>query len=197
MDPVGGDALGVQRRGGAPRRSEVEAGDQVGDPPVELLGEGPAEIAGAQPGLDVPHLDAAVERRQRSRQHRRGVPLDEDEIRPPLDEHPVEALQHPGGDVGERLAGAHHVEVDVRPQAEGLERTVEHLAMLRRGAQGHLEALGLVAQPEHHRRHLDRFGTGADHGQHPPAGAGAAHSTPGLKASRFGWRMAARISRLR
>ena len=58
------------------------------------------------------------------------------------------------------LVGAHHVEVGVDREAEGLGDLAEHLLVLASGHHGAAEVIS-AAQRGHHRGELDRLGAGA------------------------------------
>ena len=57
------------------RGREVQGCESGGQNPVHLFGEWPAEVAGAQAGLDVRHQDMAVKRRERSGEREAGGEL--------------------------------------------------------------------------------------------------------------------------
>ncbi len=62
--------------------------------------------------------------------------------------------------------GPHQVEIEVRLQAEQLERRVEEAAVLSRRAQGNRERLWLLPQPEDDGGHFDGLRTGSHHSEH-------------------------------
>lgn len=136
---------------------EVPPADDVDGLAIELLGPGTIEVSGAQPRLDVPHRDLEVERRQRRRERRSGVAVDEHRVGALLLQDGPDLKQHVGRDVEERLAGLHDVQVVVGRDAEHAQHLVEHLAVLARDADHRLELLGPSLQLVDERAHLYRL----------------------------------------
>jgi hypothetical protein len=71
----------------------------------------------------------------------------------------VDAVHKPGGQARQSLVRAHHVEVGVNPETEGLRYLAKHLLMLASSHDGAMKVVG-VAQRGHHRGKLDRLRTG-------------------------------------
>ena len=154
-DAVGGLALLEEVAPRGLRGREVPAGHHVDRLAVELLRPGAVEVPGAKARLDVPHGYPQVEARDRRREGRGGVAVNEHRVgllrlqnRPHLE-------QHVAGDIEERLAGPHDVEVVVRNHAECVEHLVEHLAVLAGDAHDGLEIVGTRLELVDERTHLD------------------------------------------
>ena len=78
-DPnVARDAFRGQVVRGALGRREMERRQARGQNPIQLLGKGLAQVAGAQSSFDVGDGNAAIEGRQRAAESRRGVALNHD-----------------------------------------------------------------------------------------------------------------------
>jgi hypothetical protein len=162
---VAGRAFADQVVGGALRRREVQRRQARHQQAVHLLRERLAQIARAQPRFDVRERYVAVEAAQCGDHHGGGVALCEHQCRRLLGEDRVEGRDHPRGEVRERLAGTHQVEVAVGPHTEEGVDLIEHLAVLRR--RQHTDAqVAAGGQRAHHGRHLHRLGPGSDHAQH-------------------------------
>ena len=144
-DPAVRHVLGHEGPGGAARRHEVRVGDEVHHAPVHFLGERVLEVAGAQAGLDVADAHATVEGGDRGAHRRRRVALDEQPVGLLAGEDRVDSGEHARREGVHRLVGTHEVEVDVGLQGEEREHLVEHLAVLRGGAEDRL-APGLLAE---------------------------------------------------
>jgi hypothetical protein len=180
-------ALGQQvvaRTGG---RCEVQRRDHPGDAAIELLGEGIAEVVGAQPGLDMPEGNAAVESAHRAGHDGGGVALGQHKRRRKIRQHRVEAVQDAPGQRGERLPRLHQVEIDVRRDAEDAKRLGYQLAVLASRDDDGVAPVGR-AQRRDDRRHLDAFRARADDAEHraPTSPGGAA---PRAHRQRARWSM--------
>ena len=109
MDPIGRDALRPEvverlRAGG-----EAEVGQDVGDPPVDLLGHGHVEAS--EPSLDVGEGQTQLARHERRREGRVHVAVDGDERRVETAERRLEGRQQGGSLAG--LGSGPDAEVDV------------------------------------------------------------------------------------
>lgn len=144
------------------RGREVPPTDDVHRLAVELLRPGAVEVPRAEAGLHVPHGDLEVERRERRREGRGGVAVDEDDVGALPLQHRFDLEQHIRGDVEQRLAGPHDGEVVVGDHAEHGEHLVEHLAVLAGDADDRLELLGPRLELERQRAHLDGLRAGAE-----------------------------------
>jgi hypothetical protein len=121
-------------------------------------------VAGAQPGLDMADADPVVIR-QEGGGHRRGrIPLHQDPIGVQAGEDRVQVGENCSGYPGQALAGFHQVQVNVGDDPEEVQHLVEHLAVLGGHADERLDPRR-PGEGMHHRRHLDRFGTGAKDGK--------------------------------
>ena len=98
VEPGRLDPLPAQIIERAPRRAEVPARQPVGGDAIELLGKRRAQIAAAQPGLDMRERNAGVERRQRRDQHGRGIALGDDHVRRVLGDHAFHRRHHRAGE---------------------------------------------------------------------------------------------------
>src|SRR5206468_1807825 len=116
---------------------EETGGQEVDDAPVRLLREGSAQIAGAQPGLDVADADAAVEGGEGGGHGGGGVPLDEEPVGGFGGEHLVHGGDRRRGEAVQRLVVAHQPQVEVGAQSEQILCLVEHLPVLAGGADAH------------------------------------------------------------
>ena len=88
--------------------------------------------------------------------------MDQDHAGLLLLDDPLKALKHPGGDVGEGLAGLHNVQVIVRHNLKGIQHLVQHLPVL--GSDAHQGfKLGAGLELFDQGGHFDGFGPGAEH----------------------------------
>ena len=88
--------------------------------------------------------DTRVERGQGRPEDGRGVALDEDDIGVMAIEPAADRGDDAAGQLRQRLPRPHEVEVVVGLEAEGAERLVEHLAMLRGGHQDRAKLRGVA-----------------------------------------------------
>ena len=176
--------LGVGGGGG-----EVQRGDVPDEGAVHLLREGGVFVIGAQAGLDVTDGDLVVKRRKRAGEGRRGVAVDEHQVRLCLLQHRLHAQKRTRRDGREGLLLLHDVEVVVGVQAEDLHHGVEHLAVLTGQAAQALEALAR-GKRLHQRRHLDRLRARAEDGHD----LNSLHACPPAQARRWVPRTAVRAS---
>jgi hypothetical protein len=160
-DAAGRHALGPQQLRGQGGGREAELGHQIDDAPVRLLRKRPREVAGPQARLHVADGNPPVEGGEGAGHRRRGVALDEEQVRRLAGEHPVQLGESPRREVVEALILPHQVEVEVGTQGEDRRHLIEHLAVLRGGAEDRREELGMPSQLAHHGRHLDELGPGA------------------------------------
>ena len=152
------------------RGSEVPLGDHVHRLAVELLRPGAVEVPRAKARLDVTHGDLEVERRERRREGRGGVAVDEHDVGALFLKNSFNLKQHVGRDVEERLPRPHDGEVVVGGHAEHGEHLVEHLAVLPGDADDRLELIGPRLELERQGAHLDGLRAGAeDEHDLPPA----------------------------
>ena len=163
--PGHGDGLlrdGLAKEGHSSRVGgrEVERHQRSGQPAVRLFGERRPDAAGSQPCLDVADGDAPVEAGQRCDQHGGGVALDQRHVRLGRSQPAVDPVHEPGGQLSQTLVGAHHVEVGVDFEAEGLGDLAEHLFVLPSGHDGAAEVIR-AAQRGYDRGELDRLRAGA------------------------------------
>ncbi len=136
-DRVAGDqyvppAHSFAQQSGASRGSGgvVDLGQTVGQAPVDLLGIGAVDVVGPQAGFHVRHGDHAVVGGKSGGEGGGGVAVDHDQIGLGSFQEGVDAVQHGGGDVAERLPVAHDPEVMVDREGEVVDHLVEHLAVL-------------------------------------------------------------------
>ena len=147
-------------------RSEEKGGQPVGEHPIGLLREGKGHVVAAQPRLDMPDRDAAVEARQGGPERRRRVPVHQQHVlRAPVQEG-ADPQQNGRGHVIEGLAFPHDVQVDVRRDSEMGQSLLQHVGVLPAGQDRHDKAPILLQQP-HERRHLDGLRPGPDDTGYP------------------------------
>ena len=113
MDALGRDAGGGQVVAALGTGHEQQLAQLVGQAPVDLLGH--RVVEGAQPGLDVCHRHAQLDRDERSGQRRVDVAVDDDERRLELLEGALEGDEEGRGLAG--LAARADAEVEVRRRA--------------------------------------------------------------------------------
>ena len=87
------DALGHQVGGRRRGRGEVEGGQLGDETAIGLFWIGRQRISGAQPGFDVSDRHPGVEAGQGGRERRRGVALEDDEVRLNLSDDSRETLE--------------------------------------------------------------------------------------------------------
>src|SRR5882762_994595 len=159
------------------RGREMKIAEQTSDAPVDLFGKRLPFVVSAQASLDVSDLHFCVECSQTG-SHRRGrVALHKD----PLGAFPLkqdlESLENCSSNPTRSLIRTHDLEIAVRYDAEQLERTVHHLAMLTGAADSHSNFIfaGTVhhcarrfhsaLQLSQHWRKLDGFGASSEDGE--------------------------------
>ena len=142
-------------------RREVQRRELRRQHAAHLLRKRLPEIAGAQPGLDMRHRHAAIERAQRAAKSSGGVALHHHQVRRFFRQHRVERRHNARRRFGQRLPRPHHVQIVVRSNRERLQRLIEQAAMLRRHNDASFEFVGDFQKPARHRRQLDRLGARA------------------------------------
>ena len=131
--------------------------------------------------------DALVERRERGGGDGRRVTLHEQKIRLLLEETLSQRLQRARREDAKILAVLHEAQVDMRRDAEDVERLLEHLAMLGRGDHQWFE-MRMRSHRRNDRRHLDGFGSSADYEADAVAFAWAGHAIRAEMAREVGTR---------
>lgn len=97
------------------------------------------------------------------RGHRRGrVALNQHPVRSDVAQERIEHAEQAPGHDGRRLIRLHHLEVDIRPDAEQIEGLVYQVTMLPCGADDGLKATTIRRESPDDRRHLDDVWSGAD-----------------------------------
>ena len=133
-----------------------QAGDEGA---VRLLGPRGRCVPGPQARLDVPHRDLLIESGQGRAEGSRGISLDQHEIGPVLRQIFIECRDGAGGQIAQRLARLHEIEIAVYPDRQYLQHLVEHLAVLG-GSQHEGRRVKGLQFPED-RVELDRLGPGS------------------------------------
>ena len=126
------DVLAAEVVGGGGGGGEVERGERRGEHAVGFLGKRRAQVAGAQPGLDVAERNLAIKRGQRGGQDGGRVALGEDHVGLKFGERRVDPLQQPGHQRRERLVRLHHGQVAIDADAEQRDHLLDQLAVLAR-----------------------------------------------------------------
>lgn len=137
------------------RGREVVRGEDVDRLAVELLRPGAVDVARAQARLDVADRDLQVEARQRRREARGGVAVDEDHVGALILEDRPQLEQHVAGHVEQGLARLHDRQVVVGLDVEHPQHLLEHLAVLARHADDGLELSRPGLELVDERAHLD------------------------------------------
>ncbi len=156
-----GDPLPQQVRARVLGRREMQIAESCGERSIRFFRPGRAQIAGAQTRLHMAYRNPSVKSGQSRRQSGRRIAVNEDPIRSQLGDDTLHAFENCDRDVGQRLPGAHQIEIDVGRDRKEVQHLIQHLSMLRGHADSCIDP-GSVLQRLHQRRHLDRFGTGAD-----------------------------------
>ena len=110
------DALATQVFGRQCGRREVDRGQPGDQLTVRLFGEWLAQVVASEAGLQMGDWNASIEGRQGAGERGCRVALDEDEGRPDVVDGPIERVDRARCEAGERLIGAHELEVDIRPR---------------------------------------------------------------------------------
>ena len=110
--------------------------------------------------------DLQVEARERRRERRSGITVDEHHVGPLGLEHGLELQQHVAGDVEQGLARLHDGQVVVGDDPEHAKHLVEHLAVLAGNGHDRFELLGARLQLVDERTHLDCLRSGAEDEHH-------------------------------
>ena len=100
------------------------------------------EIPAAQPGFDVRHRQAAIERTQRATKSSGGVALHHHQVRRFFHQHRVERRHNARRRFSQRLSRPHHVQIIVRSDRERLQGLIQQAAVLRRHNDAGLEFVG-------------------------------------------------------
>ena len=149
---------------------EMERGEPPGEPTVHLLRIRGVDVVGAQAGLQVGHRHLRVEGRQGCGEGRGRVALHQHHVRSLLSDQPRDPVEGAPGDVVQRLAGLHDLEVVVRPDVEVDVDLLQHRLVLS-GEHHDRRQQRRPLELANHRRHLDRLRAGAVD-QHHPLGRG-------------------------
>ncbi len=111
------------------------------------------------------HRNLMIKRREGGRDRACRVAVDQDEIRLFPEKDRIEALQHPGGDIGQGLSRLHQVQVIIRTDGERAQHLIKHFPVLGRNTDDALYfriGFHLLNQDGH----FDGFRTGAEHTHH-------------------------------
>ncbi len=146
------------------RWREMPGRHHVGHAPVHLFRPGGTEIAGAQSRFDVSDGHIAIERGERGGQRGGGVAMDQHGIGQEAIQHRVNARKHARRNVGQALALADDVEVEVRRDLEEPQYLVQHLPVLAGDADPQVETARLP-EPMNQRCHLDGLRAGPEYSQ--------------------------------
>ena len=122
---------------------------------VHFLRERLPQVARAQPSFNVRDRHAAIKRAQRRGEGGVRVALHHNQVRPLGVQNRFDAAQNPRRDAAQRLARLHQVEIEIRTDSEGFQHRVQHVAVLGRDTDSHLEVVRLRAQPFDQRAELD------------------------------------------
>ena len=158
VDGAGIDALAHQRLGRRPGGREVLIRDRRDDPPVDLLGPGLEDIAGAQPGLHMTDRHLVIVGGERARHRRRRIALDHHAIRPLVTDHVVQSRQRARSQPIQGLPMPHQIEVDVGNDACDLQHLIQQAAVLGGGAGADADT-GRRVQRADDGKELEGFGT--------------------------------------
>lgn len=168
-DGVAGDddfAVGLLVEEVAPAegsRAEVVVGNASCDLAVHFLGPGAEEVVGPEARLDVPYGNLLVECSHGRGHRRRGVPVDQHDVRAALFEDVTHAREDACCDVVQVLSLFHDVKVIVRGDVKDPEHLVQHLAVLSRDTDYGLEILGIFLALLYEGAHFDSLGTCPEH----------------------------------
>ena len=162
-DPLRRHALAEQVARGIRSRGEVQRAQAGGEDAVELFRKGLRQVTGAQASFHVAHGNPAVKGRQRATKRGGGVALHQHDVRPFGGEHLFDGRQNPRGQLRQRLAWLHQVQVVVRLDAESVQHLVQHLPVLRGDAAFHLEIARPLAQMEQDGAEFDGFRPGTEY----------------------------------
>ncbi len=164
-DGGSGNALGVEIGGGAGGGGEMKGGEAAGENAVHLLGEGLEHVVGAEAGFHMGDGDVMVKGGEGAAERAGGVALDDDQIGLLGRQDGFEAGEDARGGLGQRLAGAHEIEVMIRVDLKGGQDLIEHLPVLRGDADTGLD-LRRGGEAMNERAKLDRLRAGAEDEKH-------------------------------
>ena len=119
----------------------------------------------AQPRLDVANVDPRVKSDEPTDKRRRRVPLNDHAMRRITGHRRVDPFEAAGRQLGQRLVGAHHAQIQVRLDLEIVGNLLEHLKMLARQADDRFKLIGATQALSDHGSQLDGFGTSAENMQ--------------------------------
>ena len=115
----------------------------------------------------MPDRDPRIVGGEGRRHRRRGVAVDEHEVRPLQFQHGGNLPEHGGSHVVQSLPGAHEVQVVGRRDGEEVQHGVQHLPVLRGDADDAGEPSRAATQGGDHGCHLDRLGPGPEDDENP------------------------------
>ncbi len=145
------------------RRRKMDVGQRADQPAVDLFRKRIVAVVRAQAGLDMGDRHPGVMGRQRRDECRGGIALHDDAIRLCRGDGFAQARHQRGRQVRQLLPRLHDIQVDLRPQPEGIERLSQHFPMLAGGAHHGLELIPSRAQCCDDRRELDGFRSRPEH----------------------------------
>ena len=147
------------------RRRKVHIRKNAGELAVRLLRIGGKKISRPQARLHVAHFNLLVEGSQRRRKGGGGIAVHQYIVRLFPLQHILQPPEHPGGNVIERLAALHDVQIIVHRKVEKIHHLIQHFTVLGREAYLRFDFLVLQKLPDN-RGHLDGFRPGAENGHY-------------------------------
>lgn len=144
---------------------KVHIRKNAGELAVRLLRIGGKKISRPQARLHVAHFNLLVESSQRRRKGGGGIAVHQYIVRLFPLQHILQPPEHPGGNVIERLAALHDVQIIVHRKVEKIHHLIQHFTVLGREAYLRFDFLVLQKLPDN-RGHLDGFRPGAENGHY-------------------------------
>ena len=129
---------------------------------VHFLRIGGIFIARTQPCLHMSHRNLRIEGCQRPRKGSRSIAMHQNHIGLGFLHNRLQAHQRTGGNIVQRLAAGHNIQVVVRLNAEKLQHLVQHFAMLGGNSHNGLNIFGIFAHLQYQRTHFNRFRAGTE-----------------------------------
>ena len=145
---------------------EVHLREARGEFAVHLFGKRPVAVAGPQTGLNVPEWNPVIVARERGGENGRRISYCQNKIRTFLGQAIVKRGQRLGGQLRQRLTGAHQTQVAIGRQVKIGKRLLKKFLMLAGAYDPAREPRSRPSETVDDRGHLDGLRAGAHHAGH-------------------------------
>ena len=152
---IGANAFGKQVTPALLRRCEMPGGNPRCDLPIDFLRPRTINIMCAQSRLYMSYRDLGIIGSEGGSHRGGGISMHQNDVGLSLIQYVAHSCQYTCGYIVQRLPRHHDVQIIIRGDAEEMQHTIKHFAMLPRDANQGLEASGQCLQGKNERCHLD------------------------------------------